>query len=83
MRYLRAERTRYAWVMRKYGTMSCAEADEAAELRYPYERPGTAYRGLVFHDDAWHRAMRTLDGERYWLRYAELAEPPAAFRALD
>ena len=83
MRYLRAERTRYAWVMRTYGTMSSADADKAADLRYPYEPPRAAVRGLVFHDEAWHWAMRVLNGERYWLRYPELAEPTSAYRALD
>jgi hypothetical protein len=83
VQYLRAERARYAWVMRTYGAMSSAQADEAADLRYPYEPPGTAYRGLVFHDEAWHWAMRALKGERYRSRYPELAEPPETYRALD
>ena len=76
VQYLRGERARYAWVMRTYGTMSSAQANEAADLRYPYEPPGTAFRGLVFHDEAWHWAMLALKGERYWLRYPELARPP-------
>lgn len=83
VRYLQGERARYAWVMRTYGAMSAAQADEAADLRYPYEPPGTAYRGLVFHDEAWHWAMLALEGEQYWLRHPDLAEPPQAYRAID
>jgi len=83
VRYLHGERARYAWVMRKYGTMSSAQADEAADMRYPYQPPGTAYRGMIFHNLAWHWAMLALKGEHYWLRYPELAKPPEAYRALD
>ena len=34
---------RYACVMRTYGTMSSADADKAADLRYPYEPPGLRF----------------------------------------
>ena len=81
VQYLRRERARFAWVMRTYGAMSSAQADESADRRYPYEPPG-AYRGLVFHDEAWHWAMRALKGEQYWLRHPELAKPPDAYRVL-
>ena len=83
LRYLKGERARYAWVMRTYAAMSSVQADEAADLRYPYEPPGTAYRGLIFHDEAWHWAMLALKGEQYWLRHPELLGPPEAYRALD
>jgi hypothetical protein len=82
-RYLEGERKRYAWVMRTYGAMTLEQADEAATRHYPYEAPGTPCRGLVFHDEAWHWAMLTLKGEYYWSRYPDLAEPSAAYRALD
>jgi hypothetical protein len=81
VRYLHGQRARYAWVMRTYGDMSAAQAEKAADLRYPYQPPGTAYRGLIFHDDAWHWAMRALKGEQWWLRHPELVDPPDAYRA--
>ncbi|GAA1986872.1 hypothetical protein [Catenulispora subtropica] len=80
--YLKGERSRYAWVMRAYGGKSQEEADEAAELFYAYEPPGP-YRGLVFHDEAWHWAMLTLHGHDYVTRLPHLVEPPAEYRALD
>lgn len=76
VRYLQGERARYAWVMRTYGAMSSAQADEASDLRYPYQPPGTAYRGFVFHEEAWHLAMLALKGELYWKHHPELADPP-------
>ena len=82
LQYLQSERARYAWVMRAYGGMTQAEADEAAQLRYPYEPPGTAFRGLIFHAEAWHLAMIELNGDSYWRHHPELASPPAAYEAL-
>jgi hypothetical protein len=81
--YLQGERTRYAWVMRTYGAMTPAQAEEAAIRHYPYEPPETPFRGLVFHDEAWHWAMLTLKGDQYVLCHPELVEPPAAYTALD
>ncbi|WP_198955682.1 hypothetical protein [Frankia sp. CcI49] len=81
--YLEAERSRYAWVMRVYGYLSQAQATEAAERRYPYEHADAPYRGLIFHDEAWHWAMLDLKGERYWLRHPELTSPPDSYNALD
>lgn len=79
---LRDERVAYAWVMREYGAMTAEEAVEAASQRYPYESAGTPYRGLIFHDEAWHWAMLALKGEQYWRRHPDLANPPAAYRSL-
>lgn len=79
---LAAERARYAWVMRTYGGVSAAEAEASAERCYPHEPTGP-YRGLVFHDDAWHWAMLQLKGEGYWTRFPELTHPPQAYHALD
>jgi hypothetical protein len=79
---LAAERARFAWVMRVYGEMSAVEADASAERCYPYQAPGP-YRGLVFHDDAWHWAMLQLKGEGYCSRFPELVHPPQAYHALD
>ncbi|MGY6651589.1 hypothetical protein ACXIZN_05425 [Amycolatopsis sp. TRM77291] len=82
-RCLASERERYAWVMRVYGSMTPAQSLDAAVRRYPYEESGNPFRGLVFHDEAWHWAMLALKGEAYWSSYPELAEPPTAYRALD
>jgi|SRR5262245_12790916 len=81
--YLRGERERFAWVLRTYGDMSLEQAREAAIRRYPYEPPGTQFRGLIFHDEAWHWAMLFLHGEHYWSRHPELAKPPPADRTFD
>lgn len=81
--YLEGERRRYAWVMRRYGGLAPAEAEAAALDRYPYEADDAPWRGLIFHDEAWHWAMLALHGERYWLERPDLAEPPAEYRALE
>ena len=80
---LRAERSRYAWVLRTYGSIAAAQADQAAERRYPYEPPDAPYRGLIFHDEAWHWAMLELEGQDYAVRRPELVDPPEAYCALD
>ncbi|MER7079148.1 hypothetical protein SAMN02982929_03162 [Saccharopolyspora kobensis] len=80
--YLRGERTQYAWVMRHYGGTTAEQAEAAAAQRYPYEPADKPYRGLVFHDEAWHWAMLALHGEQYWARHPELVDPPAAYREL-
>ncbi|MFG1697449.1 hypothetical protein [Nonomuraea sp. NPDC049309] len=79
---LEGERRRYAWVMRRYGGLGEAEAEAAAREFYAYEPAGEPYRGLVFHDEAWHWAMLGIYGERYWVSHPELADPPPEYRAL-
>lgn len=79
---LEGERSRYAWVLRMYGGVPSAEAETAAERFYEYEPTGP-YRGLVFHDEAWHWAMLRVKGDDYVTRYPELVDPPAEYRALD
>jgi hypothetical protein len=83
LEYLRDERARYAWVLRTHGGVPAAEADEAAERRYPYEPPDAPFRGLIFHDEAWHWAMLELEGEDYTVRRPELIAPSEAYCALD
>jgi hypothetical protein len=83
VRYLREERERYAWIMRRYGGLDSAQADAAAQECYPYEPADKPWRELVFHDEAWHWAMLRLHGDQYWQRFPELAEPPPEYRALD
>jgi hypothetical protein len=82
LEYLRVERSRYAWVLRTHGGLPATQADEAAERRYPYEPPDAAYRGLIFHDEAWHWAMLELEGEDYAVRRPELVAPSEAYCAL-
>ncbi|MEU9558326.1 hypothetical protein [Streptomyces fumanus] len=81
--HLHSERRAYAWVMRHYGGLSPEEAGKAALEHYPYEPPEAPYRGLVFHDEAWHWAMLTIHGHRYPAEHPELAGPPNAYRALE
>ncbi len=80
---LRAERRCYAWVMRRYGGMTAAEADRAAREAYPYEPTEDGwYRWLVFHEEAWHWAMLTIHGHGYVVEHPDLVEPTAEYRAL-
>ncbi|MET9657543.1 hypothetical protein [Streptomyces sp. NPDC006510] len=81
--YLRDERRRYAWVMRRHGDLTPTEARAAALDRYPYESSDAPYRGLIFHDEAWHWAMLAIHGDRYTVEYPELAGPSAEYMALE
>lgn len=83
LEYLRSERRAFAWVMRRYGGLTPAEAWKEALECYPYEPADRAYRGLVFHDEAWHWAMLTIHGDRYVVEHPELAAPPAEYDALS
>ena len=58
--YLETERLHFAWVMQHFGGLSAEEARVAAVEFYDYEPPDKPYRGLVFHDLAWHRAMQRI-----------------------
>ncbi|WP_410818295.1 hypothetical protein [Micromonospora sp. 050-3] len=83
VQYLHDERRRFAWVMQRYGGLSATQAETAAVQHYPFEASDAPYRGLVFHDEAWHWAMLKIYGERYWIQHPELAETRAEYRALD
>lgn len=78
-RYLEKQRDLFAWVMRTYGDMEPENAREAAVERYPYEPPSAPHRGLIFHDMAWHWAMRAIEGEDYPRRRPDLIHPPAEY----
>ncbi|MEU2230075.1 hypothetical protein [Streptomyces vietnamensis] len=80
---LRGERRRYAWTMRHHGGLSPSEAWAAAMDWYPYEPGDAPYRGLVFHDEAWHWAMLAVHGDRYPVERPELVDPPTEYLALD
>jgi hypothetical protein len=81
--YLLAERRAYAWVMEHHGGLAPAEASAAALEQYPYEPEGVPFRGLVFHDEAWHWAMLTIHGDRYTVEHPELAVPAPEYLALE
>ncbi|MET8051629.1 hypothetical protein ABZU75_28920 [Streptosporangium sp. NPDC005286] len=81
--YLRDERRRFAWVMQRYEGLTSAEAEKAALERYPYEASDTPFRGLIFHDEAWHWAMLRIYNDRYHVDRPELAQPSAEYEALD
>ncbi|AZS88779.1 hypothetical protein ACIQKE_19050 [Streptomyces griseoviridis] len=78
-----SERRCYAWVMRHHGGLTPEEARKAALECYPYEPAETPFRGLVFHDLAWHWAMVAIHGFRYGAEHPELADPSADYRALE
>jgi hypothetical protein len=80
--YLQEERRLYAWVMRQHANLPESEAWSAAVERYPYEPSDAPYRGLIFHDEAWHWAMLAIHGEGYWIERPELAVPSPEYRAV-
>lgn len=71
----------FAWCLVNCLDKSRDEATDAALAFYAYEPAIDAYRGLVFHDEAWHWAMRRFVGEGYWRNRPDLAEPSAEYRA--
>lgn len=81
--YLAGERRCFAWVMRRHGGLTEIQAEAAALERYPYQANDEPYRGLVFHDEAWHWAMRKIYGDSYVVQHPKLVEPSAEYRALD
>jgi hypothetical protein len=60
--------------------LSIGENSPEALHAYPYEPSSDAYRGLAFHDEAWHWAMLTIHGDMYWLRDRALEVPSEAYR---
>lgn len=71
----------FAWCFEQLGGRSVSEARKAALDFYPFEPSDDPYRGLVFHDEAWHWAMIRIVGECYWQSRPELANPSEAYRA--
>lgn len=80
--YLESERKAYAWVLVKYGDYAEQEAIQLANDFYQYEPLGTSHRGLVFHDQAWHWAMKLVYGDMYWVENPELESPSDEYEAL-
>ncbi len=61
--YLEHERHMYAWCLIAYGHSAPSDAYEMALSFYQYEPANAPYRGLVFHNEAWHWAMLRIFGE--------------------
>ena len=80
--YLQSERRAYAWVMQHHGELASEEARKAALAHYPYESVEVSFRGLLFHDEAWHWAMRANHGEGYAVEHPELVHPSPGYLAL-
>ncbi|MFF8381763.1 hypothetical protein ACF07V_37360 [Streptomyces sp. NPDC015661] len=80
--YLESERRCYAWVMQHHGGLTADEASGAALEHYPYEPAEVPFRGLVFHDEAWHWAMLEIHGDRYVVEHPGLVQPSPDYRAL-
>lgn len=78
--YLEKERRLFAWTLQNYGSYSPADAEREAIRFYEYEPPSTEGRGLVFHDEAWHWAMRTIFGQGYWHSHPKYWPPPQEYR---
>ncbi|WP_216896449.1 hypothetical protein [Nocardia alni] len=80
--YLEGERLCFAWVMQRYGGLPAARARADALELYPYEAADEPYRGMIFHDLAWHYAMERIHGREYAIEHPELRNPPAEYSAL-
>ncbi|MFE5398682.1 hypothetical protein ACFQ9U_29510 [Streptomyces sp. NPDC056568] len=81
--YLQLERRGYAWVMEHHGGLAPEEARRAALEHCPYEPAEASFRGLVFHDEAWHWAMMSIHGDRYAVEHPELADPSPDYLVLQ
>jgi hypothetical protein len=77
--YLEHERHMYAWCLRTYGDFEANEADQKASSFYGDEPANALYRGLVFHNEAWHWAMLHIFGEAYWTSRPDLLDPPQEY----
>ena len=79
--HLSHERHMFAWCFVQHGGATHTEAVILAESFYSYESEAEPYRGLVFHDEAWHWAMLRIVGEQYWQLRPELQAPSEEYRA--
>jgi hypothetical protein len=78
-RHLAHERHMFAWCLTNLGGLPQDAARASALSFYPYEAPSEPYRGLVFHDQAWHWAMLRVHGEGYSLNNPGSEKPSAAY----
>lgn len=67
--HLQVERRLFEWTLVRYGNYTLADAQQEAEAFYYYEPPTDKYRGLVFHEEAWHWAMLKIHGDNYWITH--------------
>lgn len=81
LEYLEHERHMYAWCLTTYAGVAPSEAEREARDLYPYEPRTARYRGLIFHDLAWHHAMICLWGNGYWVARRELETPSESYAA--
>lgn len=70
----------YAWCLRTVGHVEPRQARDLARKCYPFEAPTQEYRGLVFHDEAWHWAMLQIIGEEYWQARPDLEHPSSEYQ---
>lgn len=78
--YLEHERHMFAWCLERYKGMPSEMAKQQAESFYPYEPSAKAFRGLIFHDEAWHWAMLKIVGDFYWKLRPDLKQASADYR---
>jgi len=79
--YLAHERHMFAWCLVTHGGVTRVAAQTQAEARYPFEIATEPFRGIIFHDMAWHWAMLALFGEQYWLSHPEFQFQSDDYRA--
>ena len=79
--YLRSERRLYSWCLVRFGGVLQETAEGLASAFYEYEAPDDGFRGLLFHDEAWHWAMLRVFGEGYWIDNPEREKPSVEYRA--
>jgi hypothetical protein len=80
LEYLEHERHMFAWGLARYSLLSPDVAAQEATSFYAYEPSSDPYRGLVFHDQAWHWVMLRVHGEFYWKSNRELGMPSAEYQ---
>lgn len=78
---LEHERHMYAWCLTRYSGLSPEAAAREAMSFYEYQPASYEYRGLVFHDVAWHWAMLRIRGDCYWLSDRGLETPSVEYQA--
>jgi hypothetical protein len=80
LEYLACETHMFAWCLITHGGIPLSAARAEAEQFYAYESATEPFRGIIFHDEAWHWAMLKLFGERYWMSHPELESPSTDYR---
>lgn len=81
--YLGAERHLFAWALQHFGRICKETAEKEAHRIYPYEPESDEYRWLIFHDEAYHRAMLYLYGNEYWREFPQYATPSQEYLDME